>query len=104
MGWREDVVEVVSRLPPRFRLEDAYRFTPQLHERHPENNHLREKIRQVLQQLRDEGKLRFLDNDGTYENLVHDTEIRDTLGLVPGELTTRQRLAQLLGMESDDPL
>lgn len=104
MAWREDVLAVLAELPARFRLEDVYRFAPRLYAGHPENNHLREKIRQILQQLRDDGKIRFLDNEGTYENQLRDTQLRDVIGLVPGQLTSREELAQLLEMRSEDPL
>ncbi|MEF8800883.1 MAG: hypothetical protein V5A38_07230 [Halolamina sp.] len=32
----------------------------------PDNNHVREKMRQQLQRLRDNGEVTFLDDDGSY--------------------------------------
>lgn len=45
---------------PEFTLADVYRFEPQLHKLHPGNRHIRAKIRQQLQVLRDAGYLEFL--------------------------------------------
>ncbi|HUR24513.1 MAG TPA: hypothetical protein VM327_00675 [Candidatus Thermoplasmatota archaeon] len=69
MGWAQDVARVVARLPSRFELADAYRFAPELGRLHPENHNVQAKIRQQLQVLRDEGRLRFLDDDGRYEKV-----------------------------------
>lgn len=68
-GWFNDVLECVEhlRLEPgqRFELEDVYAFEDHLSELHPDNEHVRAKIRQQLQVMRDEGLLMFL-GDGEY--------------------------------------
>jgi type II restriction enzyme len=66
-GWTLDVLRCVRRLPPRFSLEDVYGFERELSRLHPDNRHVRDKIRQQLQVLRDIGLLRFRKR-GRYES------------------------------------
>jgi hypothetical protein len=42
-----------SRAPSEFTNEDVYAFTRELEQLHPDNRHIRDKIRQQLQVLRD---------------------------------------------------
>jgi len=66
-GWTLDVYRVVQRLGKRkFVLADVNAFAPELGRLHPGNRHVREKIRQQLQVLRDRGLVRFL-RPGEYE-------------------------------------
>ena len=59
-GWTVDVLRVVRRLENRqFSLADVYHFEPELQALHPLNRHIRAKIRQQLQILRDMGLLKF---------------------------------------------
>jgi putative restriction endonuclease len=102
--WKGDLERVLERLPPRFSLKDTYRFVPLLHSLYPDNRHIEEKIRQTLQVLRDEGKIRFL-TPGQYEQLgQREGAIVQTLPIGIGELTTRQALATLLGQAGDAAL
>ena len=60
-GWTLDVLTVLRSMnKSEFTLEDIYLFEGALSERHPENLHIREKIRQQLQVLRDLGYLQFI--------------------------------------------
>ncbi len=60
-GWTLDVLTVLRSLSKReFTLDDAYSFEKILLQRHPENRHIRAKIRQQLQILRDLGYLKFV--------------------------------------------
>jgi hypothetical protein len=43
-----------------FSLQDVYAFAAQLQELHPDNRHMRDKIRQQLQVLRDLGLIAFV--------------------------------------------
>lgn len=105
MAWRDDVLDVVERLPPTFQLRHVYRFIPKLHREHPENRHIAEKIRQQLQVLRDEGVLEFVEPAGTYRRVVEGGPVLvDELPWTPGEPTTRAAIADLLGMKTPDPL
>lgn len=59
-GWTLDVMQCIEKLSkPEFSLADIYRFEPVLQKRHPNNRHIRAKIRQQLQVLRDAGYLEF---------------------------------------------
>jgi type II restriction enzyme len=66
-GWTVDVLNVVRQLGPRFSLTDVYARDVRLSALHPRNLHIRPKIRQQLQVLRDLGFVRFLGN-GIYES------------------------------------
>jgi type II restriction enzyme len=57
-GWTLDVLNIVHRLgKAEFKNEDVYAFTRELEKLHPDNRHVRDKIRQQLQVLRDTGLL-----------------------------------------------
>jgi type II restriction enzyme len=60
-GWTLDVLNVVRSLgKTEFSLGDVYGFENPLSRLHPDNRHVRDKIRQQLQILRDVGLLQFL--------------------------------------------
>jgi type II restriction enzyme len=60
-GWLIDVMRCIERLGKKdFSLEEMYRFEEELKILHPENNHVKDKIRQQLQVLRDKGYLSFV--------------------------------------------
>jgi type II restriction enzyme len=60
-GWTLDVLTVLRSMDKvEFTSDDAYSFEYALSKRHPENRHVRPKIRQQLQVLRDLGYLEFL--------------------------------------------
>lgn len=60
-GWLAAVMALVDRLPgPEFDLAQLYAREDALRARFPGNGHIRAKIRQQLQVLRDEGYLVFL--------------------------------------------
>jgi len=60
-GWLADVLACVRQLDKEiFKLADVYTFERQLAELHPRNKHIRPKIRQQLQVLRDYGIVEFL--------------------------------------------
>jgi type II restriction enzyme len=57
-GWTLDVLNAVRTLgKSEFTTADAYAFTRELEKLHPDNRHVRDKIRQQLQVLRDLGLL-----------------------------------------------
>jgi type II restriction enzyme len=59
-GWALDVLGAVRRLgKSSFSLDDVYKFESELRDSHPLNRHVRPKIRQQLQVLRDPGLLEF---------------------------------------------
>jgi len=60
-GWTLDVLNVVRSLGKReFSLPEIYSLENQLARLHPRNRHIRDKIRQQLQVLRDLGLVGFL--------------------------------------------
>lgn len=57
-GWTLDVLRIVQSLnKAEFSNDDVYAFVPQLEKLHPNNRHIKDKIRQQLQVLRDKGFL-----------------------------------------------
>jgi type II restriction enzyme len=66
-NWAATVLNVVNRLPSKdFELADVYRFDSELQQLYPNNKHIRPKIRQQLQVLRDLGLIQF-HGRGRYE-------------------------------------
>jgi type II restriction enzyme len=60
-GWASDVLFYVQKIGrPDFTLTDVYGFEAELAKLHPENKHVKAKIRQQLQVLRDAGNLKFV--------------------------------------------
>jgi len=60
-GWMADVLACVRQFDKEtFTLADVYAFEMQLARLHPRNKHIRPKIRQQLQVLRDHGIVEFL--------------------------------------------
>jgi type II restriction enzyme len=59
-GWLLDVMKCVDSLQrSEFTIEDVYAFAPELSRLYPGNKHVKEKIRQQLQVLRDNHYLQF---------------------------------------------
>lgn len=57
-GWQKLVYEKIP--PGEFATKSMYRFVEEFREAYPQNRHVEDKIRQVLQQLRDDGFLKPL--------------------------------------------
>jgi hypothetical protein len=59
-GWKRDVFNILDSIDhPLFSLEQVYKYERQLKLLHPQNNNVRDKIRQQLQYLRNLGLLEF---------------------------------------------
>ena len=59
-GWLLDVMLCVERLKHKeFLLDEVYAFENKLSKKHPDNHHIKDKIRQQLQVLRNKGYLEF---------------------------------------------
>ena len=66
-GWILDVMICIEKLNKKnFTLDEVYNFEKFLYKKHPNNKHIKDKIRQQLQFLRDKGYLNFL-NKGRYK-------------------------------------
>lgn len=60
-GWLLDIMRCLEKLGKReFKLDEVYAFEKELSILHPENKHIKDKIRQQLQILRDKGYLDFI--------------------------------------------
>ncbi|MEP7230785.1 MAG: DpnI domain-containing protein [Ginsengibacter sp.] len=59
-GWIIEILKIIERIPSQeFKLKDVYMFEKYLKEKFPNNNFIRDKIRQQLQVLRNKGILEF---------------------------------------------
>lgn len=67
-GWLVDTLHLVERLEETFTLKQMYDFCEELKIKHPNNNHIKDKIRQQLQYLRDKGFVEFKGN-GVYKRI-----------------------------------
>ncbi len=61
-SWLITTLNCIERLLPQkeFTLADLYAFEDEIQQRHPRNQHIREKLRQQLQVLRDRGQIQFV--------------------------------------------
>lgn len=68
-GWTQEVLECLQEIDEEdFTLQDVYQFEERLTKKYPKNFHVKDKIRQQLQILRDEGYVVFVGN-GRYRKL-----------------------------------
>ena len=68
-GWLLDTLSCVEKIPEKeFSLNQIYSFEKELKIKHPENNFIKDKLRQQLQYLRDKGFIEFLGN-GHYRKI-----------------------------------
>jgi predicted Rdx family selenoprotein len=71
-GWLIEVMKCVELIgKPEFELNDVYAFEGRLSQLYPNNRHVKQKIRQQLQVLRDHGYLDFVSR-GSYRLRPHE--------------------------------
>lgn len=93
MTWKDDVYVGLlrygeSNATERFTLQEFYRHAEdRLAAKHPDNDNVRAKIRQILQRLRDDGQLEFLDDSGTYRLVEFDEEFTNEYGVTESDVT-----------------
>lgn len=92
MGWVEDFRAILPRLPAVFTLRDVYLLVPYFEARYPENRFVKEKLRQTLQILGEEGELEFL-KPGQYRKIGIDP-LQDEWPFAVGQIVTRRDLSQ----------
>ena len=64
-NWKLEILSLVDSLHETiFSASDLYSFIPMLEIKHPDNHHKEARIRETLQQLRDDGYIKFLDTEG----------------------------------------
>lgn len=68
-SWQFDILLCIEKLEQNFTLNDMYKFSEILKNKHTANNHIHDKIRQQLQVLRDKGIIEFK-GGGHYRKLV----------------------------------
>jgi len=69
-GWIKDVFDCLDRLPGQyFDAKDVKSFVPLLQRYYPKNHTVDASLRRNLQELRDLGLIRFIDNGGHYKKL-----------------------------------
>ena len=60
-GWLLDIMRCIEQIQKKeFTLADVYKFEPFLAKQHPDNRHIKDKIRQQLQVLRDRNYIQFV--------------------------------------------
>lgn len=60
-GWLLDTMRIIDKLGKlEFNLDEIYSFEKDLSEQYPHNQHIKDKLRQQLQILRDKGFLKFV--------------------------------------------
>ena len=68
-GWLLDILMCIEKIPGKdFTLKQVYTFEDELRIKHPENNFIKDKIRQQLQYLRDKGFIEFI-SPGHYKKI-----------------------------------
>lgn len=71
-GWILDIMHCIDKINKiQFSLEDMYKFETTLKLKHPENNHIKDKIRQQLQFLRDKRLIEFTGR-GNYKKIQYE--------------------------------
>ena len=69
-GWILDVMKCIDKIQAeKFSLPDVYAFEQELVNKYPNNRHIKDKIRQQLQLLRDKNVIEFLGN-GKYKKVI----------------------------------
>lgn len=70
-GWILDIMKCVDEIKSdTFNLNEIYRFEQKLKIKYPNNNFIKDKIRQQLQLLRDKGIIEFI-NRGQYKKIKY---------------------------------
>jgi type II restriction enzyme len=68
-GWTLDILKCIDRINSNdFSLNDVYKFAEELQAKHPDNNFVKDKIRQQLQILRDKNIIEFV-SKGKYKKI-----------------------------------
>ena len=68
-SWLAEVLKCIQKLgTKKFNLNQVYQYENELSKIFPNNKHIKAKIRQQLQILREKGLIEFIDNNGNYIN------------------------------------
>lgn len=72
-NWFDELHNLIQReiaIGEEFTLDRIYEYEDRFRVKFPENQHVRDKLRQTLQKLRDSGTIEFIDNRGTYRRVT----------------------------------
>lgn len=76
MTWSEEMRTIIRKEAPKpgqkFDIQDIYAYEDEQAARHPSNRHVRETLRDKLQEFRELGLIEFIDQEGTYRRLFED--------------------------------
>ena len=62
-----DCIELMGvKVGSTFTIDEIYEAEPILQRIYPDNRHIKDKIRQQLQIMKEQGRLKFVDNSGVY--------------------------------------
>lgn len=65
--WSNEIIECIKQNNMiRFCLKDIYKYEPVLAKKYPDNHTIQDTIRRILQDLRNDGLLVFVDDNGSY--------------------------------------
>ena len=68
-SWLAEILKCIQKLgTKKFNLNQVYQYENELSKIFPNNKHIKAKIRQQLQILREKGLIEFIDNNGNYIN------------------------------------
>lgn len=68
-GWLIEIMRIIDKIPySNFKLDDMYKFESELKAKFPNNNFIKDKIRQQLQVMRDKGIIEFRER-GCYSKI-----------------------------------
>jgi type II restriction enzyme len=74
-GWLIDILNCIDLIPNEtFKLDDIYKFEIDLKKKYPNNNFIKDKIRQQLQLLRDKGVIEFISR-GSYKKKINSYDL-----------------------------
>jgi type II restriction enzyme len=71
--WDEELADIIMkkwRVGQTFNLQDIYAYEEYFAKLHPTNHNIKQKLRQVLQHLRDQDIVEFVDDSGTYRRVL----------------------------------
>lgn len=68
-GWALDILNCIDKIKfSEFKITDVYKFEAELALKHPNNSHVKDKIRQQLQTLRNKNIIEFV-SKGVYRKI-----------------------------------
>jgi hypothetical protein len=73
LTWRDELHDLIRRrwyVGQEFTIQDLYAFEAYLAEKYPNNKHIRETLRDKIQDLRNEGFIEFMNYKGTYRRIA----------------------------------